>query len=809
MEDLSNPSSCYQLPPPEIVRWIDAPREPSVIASPSYEWLLILHRDAHPGIADLSKPMAKLGGFRFEPQSRRAFQTGFWNKMELRRFQDEETVTVPLEQVLREQVLLEQGGDQSAQLKLAPQTQRAQIGRVSWSHRSTAVAFTLCFDDRTELWWFEVTAAFKPKRLCANIVEALCEFDWTSDGERLIFFEPHFGEAERPLKSVVPKGPVVEESIAVESPARTYQDLLSDQADAELFEFLTTVRIVVMDPRSLEKEILGKPGMYLACESSPDDEYLLVSELKKPFSYTLPFQFFPRKSAVWDRKGREVFPICDLPIADRIPIEGVRTGPRHIGWRSGMDATLIWCEAQDGGDPRKVVDVRDRLMTLEAPFQSSAAKLLDIQHRYTARLSLAQPNLMLVTQYDRERRWTRTLLHDLDSPAAKPRVLSDRNIHDHYGDPGSVMTIRDERGSRVAQQFDAALALSGHGASPEGALPFLDLWDMRLGKSSRLWRCEAGCYESVIHLRRKWNDAWEVMTRHESKISPPNCRLHEVSNLSSRWITSFSDPLPELRDYPKRLVRYRRNDGVELSATLYLPLGYREGERLPLFLWAYPLEYSDAGTAGQITRSPDRFTRLLGCSHLTLLTQGFAIMDNATMPVVGDPETMNDRFIDQVVQSAEAAIDFAVNEGIADRDRVGVGGHSYGAFMVANLMAHSQLFRAGIARSGAYNRTLTPFGFQAERRPLWQAKDVYQKLSPFLFADQIKQPLLLIHGEDDNNPGTLTMQSKRMYQAIKGNGGICRLVLLPHEGHGYKARESVMHTQAEMVAWMNRYVRDR
>lgn len=785
MEDQKHFFTPYLLPPVEVVRWVNTKREPTVVASPSYEWLLTLHRDSYPSIGDLSRPIAKLAGFRFESQSRCQFQTEFWTGMELRRFEEETPLVIPLEQP-------------------------AKIGRVSWSHLSDALAFTLVFEDRTELWWLDVSAPLQPKRISRHIVEALCEFDWASDGKSLICFEPYFQESERPQKRNSPVGPVVEESIAVESPARTYQDLLNDQADAELFEFLTTTQIVLIQPDSLRKEHIGVPGMYLSCQSSPDDRYFLISELRKPFSYVLPFQFFPRKSSVRLRSGQETIVVSDLPLADRIPIEGVRTGPRHIGWLAGEDARLIWCEALDGGDPRKEVEHRDRLMAWDAGFQSAAFKVLDIQHRYTGRLSLAQRSLMLVTQYDRERRWTRTLLHDLESSDAEPRVLSDRNINDHYGDPGNVLTVRDMKGSRIAQQCGEAIALSGHGAGPDGALPFLDLWDLRRGKSRRVWRCDSGCYESVIQLRKgNIEDSWELITRHESTFSPPNCRLHRIAAGDIQWITKFSDPLPELRDFPKRLVRYRRSDGVELSATLYLPLGYREGERLPLFLWAYPLEYSDAGTAGQITRSPDRFTRLLGCSHLTLLTQGFAIMDNATMPVVGDPETMNDRFIEQVVQSAEAAIDFAVNEGIADRDRVGVGGHSYGAFMVANLMAHSQLFRAGIARSGAYNRTLTPFGFQAERRPLWQAKDVYQKLSPFLFADQIRQPLLLIHGEDDNNPGTLTMQSKRMYQAIKGNGGICRLVLLPHEGHGYKARESVLHTQAEMVAWMNRYVRDR
>lgn len=777
-------NNLYQLPPADVVRWIDAPREPSIIASSDHEWLLILHRDSHPSIADLSKPMAKLAGFRFEPASRSAFQSEYWTAMELRRFRDNRTVQIPLET-------------------------GTKIGRVVWSHRSTAIAYTLCFADRTELWWVDVAAPLEPRRVCSHVVESLSEFDWTSDGERLIYFVPHFDEAVRPKPNVVPNGPVVEESIAVESPARTYQDLLTNSADSDLFEFLVTTRIVIADPRSNIDMMLGEPGMYLACDASPDDRYLLVSEIKRPFSYTLPFQFFPRKTSVWNAEGKTVFDICDLPLADRIPIEGVRTGPRQISWLAGADAKILWVEALDGGDPRKEVESRDRLMCLDSPFQSSPSEVLRTQHRYTGRLALRDPKLMLVTEYDRDRRWTRTLLHDIEDTNTKPRILADRNVNDHYGDPGTVMAIRDNRGGRIAKQVGHALALAGYGATPDGARPFLDLWNLNSGKSQRIWRCEPGCFESVLHVLDSDEDTIEVVTRHESQTSPPNCRVHKLNSQSIDWVTEFTDPLPDLREFPKRLVRYQRKDGVELSATLYLPKDRHPSTRVPLLVWAYPLEYSDPSTAGQVTRSPDRFTRLMGCSHLTLLTQGFAILDNATMPVVGDPETMNDRFIEQIVDSAQAAIDFAVDEGIADRDRVAVGGHSYGAFMVANLMAHSNVFRAGIARSGAYNRTLTPFGFQAERRPLWQAKEVYQKLSPFLFADQIKQPLLLIHGEEDNNPGTLTIQSKRMYQAIKGNGGICRLVLLPFEGHGYKARESVLHTQAEMVAWLNRYVRDR
>lgn len=772
----------YLLPPPLVVSLVDAPPEPQVSISPDHKWMLFLQRSSHPSIADLARPICKLAGYRFDPTNRGSVVFDYWTGMELRRLDGGEVLQVALPKDIR-------------------------ILRAVWSHTSQAVALACAVDDRIELWWFATDKPQQPKRLVEFIIESLPGFSWCSDGKRLICFLPGREDSARPIAPRAPVGPVIEESMGVESPSRTYQDLLASHYDADLFEYLLTTQIAVVDPETGDVEKVGKPDLYLTCSQSPNDEYFLVTRLKKPFSFTLPYPFFPRCTEVWNRSGRVEFTVADLPLADSIPIEGVRVGPRNISWKAGEPAQVMWVEALDSGDTRNKVEHRDRLVKIDVPQLSPAEELLRIQHRYTGRTSLQKSHLLLVSEYDRERRWTRTMLHDLQNREATPRVMSDRSVNDHYGDPGSVLMAFDETGCAVAKQFQDSLFLAGHGATPEGALPFLDVWDLTSWQWKRLWRCEPGCLESVISVRLA-NDSLEIITRHESRKSPPNCRLRSLIGDQIRPLTEFSDPTPLLRSFHKRLVKYYRQDGTELSATLYLPADYQEGTRLPLLIWAYPQEYNDPNTAGQVTSSPDRFTRLSGCSHLTLLTEGFAILDNATMPVIGQPETMNDTFLAQVISSAKAAIDFAVEAGVADRERVAIGGHSYGAFMVANLLAHSDLFRAGIARSGAYNRTLTPFGFQSERRPLWQAKEIYHNLSPFQFAEQIKNPMLLIHGEDDNNPGTLSLQSKRMYQAIKGNGGICRLVLLPHESHGYKARESILHTQAEMIQWLNAHVRD-
>ena len=229
---------------------------------------------------------------------------------------------------------------------------------------------------------------------------------------------------------------------------------------------------------------------------------------------------------------------------------------------------------------------------------------------------------------------------------------------------------------------------------------------------------------------------------------------------------------------------YKRADGVPLSFELYLLPDYGPGTRLPTLIWAYPREFNDADTAGQVFGSSKRFTEVTGYSQLFHVLNGFAVLDNASMPVVGDVDTVNDTYIKQIVDDAKAAIDKAAEMGVTDPARVAVVGHSYGAFMTANLLAHCDLFKAGIAESGAHNRTLTPFGFQSERRTIWQAPDVYIKMSPFMYADKIKTPMLLIHGEADDNDGTFPIQSDRMYQAIRGNGGVARLVFLPFEAHG-------------------------
>jgi dipeptidyl aminopeptidase/acylaminoacyl peptidase len=771
----------YKLPPQEVVDIVDAPPPPGVRASPDARVLLIVERPALPPIAEVARPWIGLAGLRIDPARNAPQQVAF----------DRALTLMDVATGAERRIALPSG---------------ARIAGASFSHTSRHVAITIAEDERVDLWVADVDTA-EAWRVATGLNTILGGFDWMPDGVRLLVRLVPESRGAAPQPPRAPAGPTTMETSGKKSPARTFQDLLTDEHDARLFEHYALAQLAIIDPRDGSLSRIGAPALYAWAQAAPDGRHVLVERVHRPFSYTLPLDRFPRAYEVWSAAGELVRLVADLPLADQVPIEGVPMGPRNIRWRAGEPATLVWVEALDGGDPKTRVPHRDRWMSLAAPFAGQAQELFRVEHRAFGLTWFEDPALVLATDFDRDRRWIRATLHDL-SGARAPVVLEDRSLRDRYGNPGSIVTRVRPDGTRVARQEGEWIFREGDGDDPAGARPFLDRQSVVSCASERLWRCESGVYESVVAIASSAADrAPAILTRRESQTEPPNVWSRDLATAQARQLTRFPDPTPSIRGVKKQLVTYAREDGVQLSATMYTPAGHERGTRLPLVVWAYPLEYNDAATAGQVSGSPHRFTQIGGPSHLLFLTQGYAVMDDATMPIVGDPETMNDTFVEQIAMSAEAAIAKAAEMGIADPSRAGVGGHSYGAFMTANLLAHTDLFRAGVARSGAYNRTLTPFGFQSERRPLWEARGVYQALSPFLHAEKIGAPLLLIHGEKDSNPGTFPMQSERLYQAIAGLGGTARLVILPEESHGYRARESVLHTVAEMLEWFDRHVK--
>lgn len=785
----------YRKPPQAVLDVLAAPATPQSSLAPTRDRALLVEGVRYPPISDVAQPMLRLAGLRINPATSSPHRAPYFVRMTLKSIAD--------------------GAETRIELPA-----NARAGAPIWSADGKRFAFLNTTSNAVELYTGDA-ATGKIRRIADATVAAAYgqSVQWMADNRTLLVQLVPATRGASPTTPSTPAGPTVQESTGRAGQVRTYQDLLRNAYDEQLFDYHATAQLALVDSESGKRTELGAPAIYQTIAPAPDGEHILVARLKRPFSYLYPHWAFPKTVEVIDRAGAVRFKVADLPLVET-PIDGVPTGPRSYGWRPTEAATLHWTEALDEGNPRNKVSHRDKIVTLSAPFTSPPAELMRTVHRFRDVDWIESGDLYLARDYDRDRRFERVYLGSVATPATQPRVISDLDINDRYNDPGTPVQRTLGTNHRAILRHGDHVYLTGTGASTEGDRPFLDRFNLTTGKSERLFRADTQNFETFVALLS--DDASRIMTRRENPTEPPNFYVRELKNKmsfssgvnqiqadvwSSQPFTNFPDPAPQLRGIKRQLVKYKRPDGVDLQFTLMLPPDYKSGTRLPTVVWAYPLEFNDPATAGQVSGSTQRYNTITGASHLFFLLNGYAVLDNATMPIIGSPEKANDTFVEQIVASAKAAIDKATEMGVTDPARVGVGGHSYGAFMTANLLAHSDLFRAGIARSGAYNRTLTPFGFQGERRTYWEATDVYERLSPFTFAHKIKEPILLIHGEADDNTGTFPVQSERMYQAVRGNGGTVRYVVLPAEAHGYAARESTEHTIYEMLAWFDKYVK--
>lgn len=782
----------YQTPPQVIVDLVDAPATPTVVVSPDRQLLLLLERSELPGIAEVAQPELRLAGLRINPALFSPSRSDYYTGLSMRAI----------------------FGDNNQPQPVSGLPAPLRMSNLSWSPDGSKLAFAQHTAAGTELWVVDLTTrtAQKLTEAVINSVMPGSAFVWMPDSKGIVYKSKTAGQAA-PAAPVVPSGPVVQSNSGNAAPVRTFQDLLKNPYDEQLFDYYAGAALQSVDLRSRKSRALGISGIISSLSVSPVNGYLLVGQLQRPYSYLVPYNRFPQTYTVYDRNGRLVKKVADLPLAENLPkgFDAVPQGPRSFGWAPSGPDMLYWVEAQDGGDPRQAAELRDQLFFLSAPFSGQPVKGPALSMRYSG-VSWADNNAYVIV---RERWWNnrRELVRRWPVAAAgNVTTLFERSYEDSYTDPGQFSTQPNQYGRQVLLTNASGNLhyLSGQGASPEGNRPFIDEYDITTGKSNRLWRCEAPYYEMLVEWLNR--DEGLVLTRRESANEAPNYYIRNLKERKDNALTAFPHPYPALKDVSKQLVRYKRADGVELTGTLYLPAGYdvQKDGPLPMFMWAYPREFKTADAASQVTSSAYEFTRLSWGSPLYWVARGYAIFDNFAMPIIGEGDAQpNETFVEQLDMNARAAIDQLVEMGVADRNRIGVGGHSYGAFMTANLMAHTDLFAGGIARSGAYNRTLTPFGFQSEERTYWEAPDVYNKMSPFAYADRIKEPMLLIHGEADNNSGTFPIQSERFYAALKGHGATVRLVMLPHESHGYRARESVLHTLWEMDQFLEKYVKNR
>jgi dipeptidyl aminopeptidase/acylaminoacyl peptidase len=785
----------YQHPPREIVDVLDAPAPPVPFVSPSGNALLLATPVRYRPISDLAEPMLKGAGTRINPRNNGPHLFVYYVALELQHVPDGPAVAIAL-------------------------PAGARVTDPRWNASGSMFAFTNITATSVELWVGDAATA-KVHRLEGVRVSAVLGYthQWMPDQKTLLVKMVPDKRGAPPAEATVPVGPNVQETSGVKSASSTYEavELLKTPYDADAFEYYTTAQVAIVDPASGKVTTIGNPAVIWRLLASPNSQYLLVERIARPYSSLRMFNRFPTEVEVWDMSGKTVETMASLPLAEQVPIGGVRAGPRGHQWRPTAPATIVWEEALDDGDTYKKVPYHDRVMV--KPVGGTPLELMRLEQRFESLNWIEHGNLALVVEVDDDKHWTKTYLLDAGDRSAPPRLGWGQGVDDRYHSPGEPIAGKLPNGATVIREFNGTIFTSGEGASPAGNRPFLDRLDLRTLKTERLFRSSNEGLESFV----AWVDpaTMTFLTRRESRVDPPNIYLRTLGaalpagtegearfRSTSRQLTHFADRTQQIRQISKRLVTYQRPDGVKLSFTLYLPPGYQAGTRLPTILWAYPLDYIDPNAAGQVTSATQTFTSIWGASPIFLALEGYAVLDETAMPVVGPAETVYDTFIEQIIANARAAIDKAVELGVTDRERVGVMGHSHGALMTANLLAWSDLFRAGVAESGAYNHTLRPFGFQFERRTLYQARDTYLKLSPLLNADRIKTPLLLIHGERDNNPGTVPLQSEKLFEAIRGVGGTARLVMLPLEPHGYLTRESVEHTLYEMLTWFDKYVKN-
>jgi len=782
----------YQSPPKAILDLVDVPLAPNVLMDDAREHMVLLSRDAYKSIEELSQQELRLGGLRIDPATNIGSRTTYYNKVSVR------------------------GVSQDKREKpVTGLPAKPRLANFSWSPAQDLIAMTHTTPAGVEIWVLDVATATARRvtdagemPVNANLRDPI---NWFKDGRYLLV--KALPADRKPLidgATAVPTGPTVSTADGKKAQNRTYQDLLKNPNDEHNFEQLarSTIMKVSVDGAS---EVFLPTDMYRSLGFSPDGNYVLVSHLERPFSYLVPYYRFPTVTTVYDQTGAKINTVSSVPLIEDLPKGFMATQPgrRSMNWRADSPATLIYAEALDEGDPANDVPYRDEVFKLPAPFSGKGMSIVKTVNRF-AGIQWGSEETAIV--YDRwwDTRNTKTYVFNPARPSQEARIISDRNYQDRYGDPGDFVTRRNDYGRSVLALKNGYAYLLGDGFSDKGQFPFLDQMKLSDGEARRLYQSK---YTDKIEDLRDFDvETNQLLTRVESPTDFPNYAYRDIRTGEVTALTDFANPFAALGAVHKEVISYKRDDGLELSGTLYLPDGYDmvKKEKLPMILWAYPREYKDKASAGQKTSNPNEFTYPYYGSPIYWVTRGYAVLDGAAFPIVGEGDTEpNDSFRRQLVANAKAAIDAVDELGYVDRERVAVGGHSYGAFMVANLLSHCDLFAAGIARSGAYNRTLTPFGFQSEQRSYWEAPEVYNTMSPFMHADKMKTPLLLVHGEADNNSGTYPLQSERYFNALKGLGATVRLVMLPKESHGYRAKESILHLLWEQDQWMERWVKNK
>jgi dipeptidyl aminopeptidase/acylaminoacyl peptidase len=592
--------------------------------------------------------------------------------------------------------------------------------------------------------------------------------------------------AERPAPAMV-------EHSSGPAPMRTSQNLLENSYEDELFEHYFTVELARVDLSGRMQRVAGTDGLISALEPSPDGTYAVMTRIQRPFSRLVPARRFPSSIELWDLgSGARLY--ASRPSGFGIngeQDEEEADDPRRATWKPGGDNTLGFIESSRDADGVRI----HRWMSNTAPFKDPPVEIASSQKLIQRFGWTTAGTPYFTTRGDTAEEVSyQVVMADGVTPIWKG-IAADR-----YDNPGHGVRLDGSDGPVL--EVDGRIFIAGDGLSDRGPQPFLDILNLKNKQVQRVFQAEPGVYEIVLGVLDP--ELPSFVTSRETETESPNLFLHRGTERIT--LHEVPDPYPQLRKATRRVVTYPRADGVELSGTLYLPAGYRKGEPLPTLVWIYPSEFSDADQAEQMDLRFFRFHKVKGPSPLAALVAGYALLMNPTVPILDEASGVRGDYLPQLLSSVDAALDYLVESGISDPARFAVAGRSYGAFSTANLLIHSDRFATGIAMSGAYNRTLTPFGFQHERRSFWEETEMYTSISPFFFADEMKKPILLVHGGSDENPGTIPFGARRFFHALVGAGATARYVELPYEGHHYWARENVLLAAAEMLDWLERWI---
>ena len=781
-------SITYQKPSAEIMQLADFERAPSVFMDSKREQMIFSYRDTYKSLDDLNQDEMKLAGLRVNPVTNISSTMTYVNNLKTRKLKDKT----------------------EQQVKGLPAN--ARIAYLGFSPDEKKLAFTNTTKNAVELWILDL-ASNSAKKISNQPLNANLgsPYVWMSDSQTLLIKQiPSDRKALIDEKQNLPTGPTVSTSDGKVSQNRTYQDLLKNPQDEANFETLAKSDLVKISINGDQQKFKSE-GIYSGMNFSPDGNYLMLTTIQKPYSYIVPLNRFPMTSTVYDKNGNLVKVVNETPLNEIMPkgFSSVREGKRNISWRDDQSATLVYAEALDGGDQAKKVEYRDEIFVWDAPFNTAPKSFFKTQQRFNG-IDWSNGNVAIVSDSWYDTRNSKSYLINLKDNSS--RIIEDRNYQDIYSDSGRFAENKNEFGRNVIDIKNGKAHLIGAGFTKDGQFPFIDQLDLGTMKKNRLYTSKLkNSKESIIDILDP--KTGQVLVVEQSATHYPNYFVRNIKNGKATAVTHFANPFESIKNVYKEVITYKRNDGVELTGTLYLPANYNRKnptEKLPLLIWAYPREYVSKDTAGQSTQNPNDFTFPSYGSFIYWVTKGYAVLDDASFPIIGEGKAQpNDTFITQLVADGRAAIDAVDKLGYIDRTKVAVGGHSYGAFMTANLLTHSKDYACGIARSGAYNRTLTPFGFQSEQRNYWDVPEIYNTMSPFMTADKMKTPMLLIHGEADNNPGTFTLQTERYFQALKNLGAPVRMVLLPKESHGYAAKESILHTLWEQDQFLEKCFKNK